>query len=95
MKFWLPKLAFRNLTRYRKRTLITAGAIAYGLIMFIVTRSILIGIDSDSENNLRLYETADGRKGAMGSPHFLYGQFNFLQRAFPRGRQHTRPFCCH
>ena len=34
MKFLLS-LAFKNLTRYTKRTVITASAIAFGLGMFI------------------------------------------------------------
>lgn len=58
---YLPKMAFKNLARYRKRTFITASAIAFGLMMFIVIRSLLIGIDTESETNLRLYETASGR----------------------------------
>jgi len=63
---YLPKMAFKNLARYRKRTMITAGAIAYGLMMFIVIRSMLIGIDQESEMNLKLYETASGRIMAPG-----------------------------
>ena len=63
---FVPRMAFKNLLRYRKRTMITAGAIAYGLMMFIVIRSLLIGIDTESETNLRLYETATGRIMARG-----------------------------
>ncbi len=59
-------MAFQNLARYKKRTMITAGAIAYGLMMFIIIRSMLIGIDTESEINLRLYETASGRIMAPG-----------------------------
>ena len=66
MKGFIPKMAFQNLMRYRKRSMITAGAIAYGLMMFIVIRSLLIGIDTESEINLRLYETASGRIMAPG-----------------------------
>jgi ABC-type lipoprotein release transport system permease subunit len=54
-------MAFKNLARYKKRTMITAGAIAYGLMMFIVMQSLLTGINRESETNLRLYETASGR----------------------------------
>lgn len=63
---FIPKMAFLNLARYKKRTIITAGAIAYGLLMFIVMRSILLGIDTDSITNLKLYETANGRIMAPG-----------------------------
>lgn len=59
--FFIPKMAFLNLARYKKRTMITAGAIAYGLLMLIIMRSLLTGIDSESITNLRLYETATGR----------------------------------
>ncbi len=58
---FIPKMAFLNLARYKKRTMITAGAIAYGLLMLIIMRSLLTGIDSESITNLRLYETAAGR----------------------------------
>jgi len=58
---FLPKMAMKNLARYKKRTMITAGAIAYGLMMFILMQSLLTGINRESETNLRLYETASGR----------------------------------
>ena len=63
---FIPQLAFKNLARYKKRTMITAGAIAYGLMMFIFMRSLLDGIDSESLINLKLYETASGRITAAG-----------------------------
>ncbi len=63
---YLPKMAFKNLARYKKRTMITAGAIAYGLMMFILIQSLLTGINKESETNLRLYETATGRIMAPG-----------------------------
>ncbi len=63
---FIPKMAFLNLGRYKKRTMITAGAIAYGLLMFIIMRSVLLGVDSESITNLRLYETANGRIMAPG-----------------------------
>lgn len=62
----LPKMAFRNLARYKKRTFITAGAIAYGIMMFVVVQSMLKGVDDESIANLKFYETADGRIMQMG-----------------------------
>lgn len=62
----IPKMAFKNLARYKKRTMITAGAIAYGLMMFILLQSLLTGLNRESETNLRLYETATGRIMAPG-----------------------------
>lgn len=60
MKFIIT-LALKNLTRYKRRTLITAFAIAIGLMMFIVVDSVLIGVESESMRNLRWYETSAAR----------------------------------
>ncbi len=57
MKF-IIKLAFQNLTRYKRRTLITAFAIAIGLMMFIFVDSMLQGAEKESELNLKRYETS-------------------------------------
>ncbi len=54
-------LAFKNLARYKRRTLITASAIAFGLMLFFIFDSIIIGVQSDSERNLREFETAELR----------------------------------
>lgn len=50
-------LAGRNLLRHRRRTAITAGAVAVGLSLFIFVDSILVGIEEDSTRNLINYET--------------------------------------
>ncbi|OQX29608.1 MAG: hypothetical protein B0D92_02770 [Spirochaeta sp. LUC14_002_19_P3] len=63
---FIPKMAMLNLARYKKRTMITAGAISYGLLMYIITRSLLSGVDTESIQNLHLYETAAGRIMAEG-----------------------------
>ncbi|MFO7848750.1 MAG: FtsX-like permease family protein [Spirochaetia bacterium] len=60
MKF-LIKLAFKNLFRHKRRTLITSIAIAVGLAMFILIDSMLVGIEEDSTRNLVLYETGSAR----------------------------------
>lgn len=60
MKF-LISLAFKNLTRYKRRTLITASAIAFGLMMYIFIDSMLLGAEQESVRNLKLYETASAR----------------------------------
>ena len=60
MKF-IIRLAIKNLSRYRRRTAITAGAIAIGIMAFIVVDSIFLGAKLESERNLRLYETASLR----------------------------------
>lgn len=60
MKF-LISLAFKNLTRYKRRTLITASAIAFGLMMYIFVDSMLVGAEDESVRNLKWYETASAR----------------------------------
>ena len=60
MRFLLS-LAFKNLTRYTKRTIITASAIAFGLGLFIFMDSWLKGMERDSEINLINYETASAK----------------------------------
>jgi len=60
MKF-LISLAFKNLTRYKRRTLITAGAIAFGLMMYIFIDSMLMGAEIESVRNLKWYETSSAR----------------------------------
>jgi putative ABC transport system permease protein len=60
MKF-LISLAFKNLTRYKRRTLITAMAIAFGMSLFILMESMLIGLEKESERNLFWYETSMAR----------------------------------
>jgi ABC-type lipoprotein release transport system permease subunit len=60
MKF-IISLAFKNLSRYKRRTLITAGAIAVGIMMFIMVDSMLKGAEYESVRNLKWYETASVR----------------------------------
>jgi len=60
MKF-LISLAFKNLTRYKRRTIITASAIAFGLMMYIFIDSMLVGAEYESVRNLKWYETASAR----------------------------------
>ena len=54
-------LAARNLSRHRKRTVITAVSLAVGVGFYIFMDAWLLGVDRDSERNLVLYETAAGR----------------------------------
>lgn len=55
------QLAWKNLSRYRRRTLITAIAIAFGLGIFIIMDSMLVGLSTESERNLLHYETGAAR----------------------------------
>ena len=60
LKFLLL-LAWKNLSRHRRRTIITAGALAMSVAMFIFMDSMLRGIDQESQRNLVWYETGSGR----------------------------------
>lgn len=58
---FLIGLAWKNLSRYRKRTIITATAIAFGLAVYIFMDGWLKGAETESERNLVLYETSSAR----------------------------------
>ncbi len=60
MRF-LIRFAWKNLSRYKKRTVITALALAFGIGIYIMTDSLLIGISDESERNLIWYETSSAR----------------------------------
>lgn len=54
---YIAELAARNLWRHRRRTTITAAAVAVGLSMFILIDSLLVGAEEESNRNLIWYET--------------------------------------
>jgi hypothetical protein len=58
---FILSLAWKNLSRYRKRTIITASAIAFGLAVYIFMDGWLKGAETESERNLVLYETSSSR----------------------------------
>ncbi len=60
MKF-LIILAWKNLSRYKKRTIITAGALAFGIGLYIFMDSMLMGAEVESERNLIWFETSSAR----------------------------------
>ena len=60
MKF-LVSLAWKNLSRHRRRTLITALSIAFGLGLFIWIDAMLLGLNKESERNFRWFETGSGK----------------------------------
>ena len=57
----LLRLALRNLGRHRRRTAITAAALAAGIALFVFMDSMMRGMDSESQRNLVWYETGSGR----------------------------------
>ena len=66
MRF-LAVLAWKNLSRYRRRTLITAAALAVGLAIFVLMDSMLLGAERESERNLVWYESGSARILAEGA----------------------------
>ncbi|NBB90505.1 MAG: FtsX-like permease family protein [Spirochaetes bacterium] len=59
-------LAMKNLARYRRRTIITASAVAIGLALYIVLDGMLLGLEKESERNLIWYETSSARAMTEG-----------------------------
>ena len=60
------KMSTLNIFRYRKRSVITASAIAFGVLFSIMMEGILVGSNTDTERNLRDYETGEGKLYAKG-----------------------------
>ncbi|MFW5797573.1 MAG: ABC transporter permease [Spirochaetota bacterium] len=54
---FLLRLAVKNLGRYRRRTMITAIAIAIGVAIFIAMHSALEGFSAESDRTFATYET--------------------------------------
>ncbi len=54
-------MAARNIFRYKRRSFITAIAIAFGVMMTIAMDGLLIGAETDSARNIRDYETGDAK----------------------------------
>ncbi len=60
------KLALRGVSRYRKRTLITAFAIAIAVVFSIFMKSLLTGVALDSDKNLIYNDTSSAKIYAQG-----------------------------
>lgn len=71
---FLLSFAVKNLGRHRRRTLLTATALAVGLTVFLFFDSILQGADTESERNVVWYEFGGARVSspeAAAEPHKL------------------------
>ncbi len=55
----LASMAFRNIFRYRRRSFITAVAIAFGVMMTLGMDGLLMGAQEESARNIRDFETGD------------------------------------
>lgn len=62
----LLRMAWKNLFRYKKRTVITAFAIAIGVMFSIAVEALLVGLDQESFRNLIWYETSSAKVFAPG-----------------------------
>ena len=60
------KLALRGVSRYKKRTLITAFAIAIAIVFSIFMKSLLTGVAYDSDKNLIWNDTSSSKIYAPG-----------------------------
>ena len=60
------KMSMLNVFRYRKRSIITASAIAVGVMFSIMMEGLIIGANDETVRNLRDYETGEGRIYASG-----------------------------
>lgn len=63
---FLLVLAARNLARHRRRTLITASAISFGVAVFIAMAAMLDGLVVEGDRNLAHYETGSAAIVAEG-----------------------------
>ncbi|MFW5980210.1 MAG: ABC transporter permease [Halanaerobiales bacterium] len=57
-RMFLIKLAFKNLFRHRRRTLITAAIIASAVFIFLFIDSLLLGMEEASYENIINYSTS-------------------------------------
>ncbi len=74
-------LAWKNLSRYRRRTIITVIVIAFGIAMYIWVDSILLGAEEESERNLVYYETGAAkimRKDFWKNIDYLPLKYSFI-----------------
>ena len=71
-------MAFRNVFRYRRRSLITALAIALGVTFTIMVDAMLFGAEVESARNIRDFETGDAKVFAPG----YFAERSFLPMDF-------------
>ena len=57
----LVSIAFKNMLRYKRRTLVTSCAVAFGVMFSIVFNGFLAGMNNESTRNLIDYETSGAK----------------------------------
>lgn len=60
------KMAWKNIFRYKKRTLVTASAIAFGVLFTVLFNALIFGLSNESEINILEYETPGAKIFAEG-----------------------------
>ncbi|MGP3778300.1 hypothetical protein ACTWKD_05630 [Halanaerobium saccharolyticum] len=48
------KMAFKNLTRHKRRTIITALIIAFAILIYVITEGLMIGMTEMSFDNIMI-----------------------------------------
>ncbi len=51
------KMAWKNIFRYKKRTIVTASAVAFGVLFTVLLDALIFGLSNESEINILEYET--------------------------------------
>ncbi|WP_169310644.1 ABC transporter permease [Treponema brennaborense] len=59
-------MAWKNIFRYKRRTLVTASAIAFGVLFTVLFDALIFGISNESEINILEYETPGAKLLADG-----------------------------
>jgi ABC-type lipoprotein release transport system permease subunit len=59
-------MAWRNMLRYKRRSVITAAAISVGILFSIYVDGLLVGLDQESSVNMMEYETSGAKVYAGG-----------------------------
>lgn len=72
------RMAWKNMFRYKNRTMITSCAIAIGVMLSIIMNGLLFGIDTESQRNLQWYETSSAKIFADG----YFAEKDFLPQYF-------------
>ena len=72
----LPKLAFRNVFRNLRRSILSAVAIAVSALSIVMLFGLLDGMESDMANNLQSYYT--GQVRIQNSDFEKYERYNPL-----------------
>ena len=50
-------MAWKNIFRYKKRTIVTASAVAFGVLFTVLLDALIFGLSNESEINMLEYET--------------------------------------